>query len=184
MASPSLRSRGSHRGSQPSRLLPQWCHSPTNRGLASDNQPSGEENMRPRQNHGSKKRLADLSDWPPAQLNSLALKLNYSGNPLHKLNPGDYNLTPPCAGGRPGKTLCDSVKIFTKAEALSLLREGCRKGLIDRNLEDGWPKRIWAVHQGVVLEAQHDKSPPGSYHGYPLQADDQFKMYILNRWNG
>jgi hypothetical protein len=80
--------------------------------------------------------------------------------------------------------VCGGLLLIKRAEALDLLREGCRKGLIDRNLEDGWPKRIWAVHQGVVLEAQHDKSPPGSYHGYPLQADDNFKRYVLNRWNG
>ena len=184
MASPSTRSRGARPGSQTSRLLPQWCQSPTNRCLASDNQPSSRKSMRPRQNHGSKKKLADLSDWPQEQLDSLAKKLTYSGNPLHKMNPRDYNLTPPCAGGRPGKTLCDSVKVFTRAEALKLLREGCRRGLIDRNIEDGWPKRIWAIHQEVVLEAQLDKSPPGSYHGYPLQADDNFKKYILNRWSG
>ena len=184
MASPSTRSRGARPGSQTSRLLPQWCQSPTNRCLASDNQPSSRKSMRPRQNHGSKKKLADLSDWPQEQPDSLAKKLTYSGNPLHKMNPGDYNLTPPCAGGRPGNTLCDSVKVFTRAEALKLLREGCCRGLIDRNIEDGWPKRIWAIHQEVVLEAQLDKRPPGSYHGYPLQADDNFKKYILNRWSG
>jgi len=156
--------------------------SPANRRLASENQPTRGKRMRPRQNHGSKKKLADLSDWTQEQLDSLAEKLTYSGNPLHKMNPGDYNLTPLCAGGRPGKSLCDSVKAFTKSEALQLLREGCRRGLIDHNIENGWPKRIWAVYQEVVLEAQHDKSPSGSYHGYPLQADDNFKNYIMDRW--
>jgi hypothetical protein len=138
--------------------------------------------MRPRQNHGSKKKLVDLSQWPEDKLKSLADQLSYSGNPLHKRNPGDYNLTPPCAGGRPGKTLCDRAKIFTRREALTLLRDGCRKGLIDSNFEDGWPKRIWSVHEGIVLEAQLDKSPPGSYRGYPLQSDDHFQAFILSRW--
>ncbi len=138
--------------------------------------------MRPRQNHGSKKTLVELSEWPADDLNSIAEQLSYSGNPLHKRNPGDYKLTPPCAGGRPGKTLCDTARIFKREEALALLREGCRRGLIDANFDDGWPKRIWAVHQGMVLEAQHDKSPPGSYHGYPLQTDDHFREIILSRW--
>lgn len=126
--------------------------------------------------------MADLSDWPTERLEELAEKLSYSGNPLHKKNPKDYGLTPPCAGGRPGKTLCEVVNISGKNDALELLREGCRRGLIDHNMQDEWPKRIWALHEGKVLEAQHDSTPPGSYHGYPLQEEDAFREYVVDRW--
>jgi hypothetical protein len=38
--------------------------------------------------------------------------IGYTGNPEHKRRPGDYGLIPPIAP-RPGKTLCDTVKVFS-----------------------------------------------------------------------
>lgn len=61
--------------------------------------------------------------------------LRYSGNPEHKRNPGDFGLTPP-SGPRPGKTLCDQVEIYSRAEALALLKAGVRRGISAQERDD------------------------------------------------
>ena len=35
--------------------------------------------------------------YSPEKLQQLALRTRYTGNPEHKSNPGDFNLTPPVA---------------------------------------------------------------------------------------
>jgi hypothetical protein len=56
-------------------------------------------------------------------LAELACLVKYGGNPEHKRNPGDFSLTPP-SRPRAGNSLCDFVKVFTKQEALDLLKKG------------------------------------------------------------
>lgn len=115
------------------------------------------------------------------QLNCLAEKVKYGGNPEHKRNPGDYGLTPP-ANPRRGKTLCDSAAIFKKAEALELLRLGLRSGLVSKTEIQGWPKNIWIVTpEGVPLEAQWENL--GVYHGYPIPENDPFREEVLHAWS-
>ena len=107
-------------------------------------------------------------------------KLRYAGNPEHKRRPGDFGLDPP-SSPRPGKTLCDSVQIFTRSEALQLLREGIEKGTFSEQTRDGWPQNVWAVTQdGYPLEAQLEGQ--GSYHGYPMPESDPFRDKVLERW--
>lgn len=118
---------------------------------------------------------------PAEYLDSLAYRVVYGGNPEHKMNPGDFGLTPP-SGARPGKSLCDVVHVFSRKEALCLLREGCRSGLISDRFVGYWPKNIWSVKDGVPLEAQLESPQIGSYHGYPLHGDDPFYDLILTRW--
>jgi hypothetical protein len=48
--------------------------------------------------------------------------VTYGGNPEHKRNPGDFGLTPP-AQGRKDKTLCDTVEVFERQNALEHLRQ-------------------------------------------------------------
>lgn len=61
---------------------------------------------------------------PPAteeeknNLKRLAAAAQYDGNPEHKENPGDFNLSPP-SKPRKDKSLCDGVKIFEKKKAYS-----------------------------------------------------------------
>lgn len=113
----------------------------------------------------------------------LAKKVRYGGNPEHKKNPGDFGLTPP-SGPRQGKSLCDVVAIFTRAEALRYLRIGLKKGLVSDRFVDGWPKNIWSVTEnGVALEAQIENPQLGSYHGYPMPDSDPFVEEVLARWN-
>ena len=108
----------------------------------------------------------------------------YGGNPEHKRDPGDFNLTPPAAP-RPAKSLCDDASVFTRAEALGLLQEGLRRGLVSVQERNGWPQNVWAVAEnGVPLEAQLENSERGIYHGYPLPANDPLHGVVLKRWRG
>lgn len=107
-------------------------------------------------------------------------KVRYSGNPEHKRNPGDYGLKPPSAP-RPGKTLCDQVEIYSRTEALALLRDGLLRGTFSVQERDGWPQNVWAVtSRGEPLEAQLEGQ--GVYHGYPMAEADPFREQVLDRW--
>lgn len=126
---------------------------------------------------------------PPVQtaadqyrLDALAERVAYGGNPQHKRNPGDFGLTPPAAP-RQGKTLCDDVAIFKKAEALRLLRCGVRRGLVSEQMNGEWPQNIWAVSaEGIPLEAMYDGNG-GCYHGYPMPAGDPLAGEVRLRWD-
>ena len=60
----------------------------------------------------------------------LAEQATYEGNPVHKRNPGNFGLEP-FGGPRPGKTLCDDARIFSKTVAVGLLKEGIRRVFIE-----------------------------------------------------
>jgi hypothetical protein len=114
------------------------------------------------------KRRFSHSKASPAALKQLATEVGYGGNPAHKRNPGDFNLTPP-ALPRDDKSLCDSVAIFKRAEALKRLREGILRGMVSEWDGGGYPKNIWSMTEdGIPLEAQLENSVNGTYHGYPL----------------
>jgi hypothetical protein len=129
----------------------------------------------------NKRRLAPLEDWPEMRLASLCKSVRYGGNPEHKKKPGDFNLTPPSCARR-GKSLCDSIGIFTRRNALKLLRLGVSRGLVSKQMQNDWPQNIWTVYKGRVLEAQLEQAENGTYHGYPLQDEDPFADAILARW--
>jgi len=106
--------------------------------------------------------------------------LRYTGNPEHKRNPGDFGLTPPSVP-RPGKTLCDEVGIYSRAEALAPLRAGFERGTFSAQERDGWPQNVWAITEaGEPLEAQLEGR--GAYHGYPMAEADPFCSKVLERW--
>lgn len=141
--------------------------------------------MRPRRNTFNPKRKmrpVPQEDGEWVRLGRLAEQVSYGGNPEHKRHPGDFGLTPPSTP-RPDKTLCDAVGIHTRAEALALLQEGVRKGLISLQEKQGWPQNIWAVDaHGVPLEAQLENAGMGTYHGYPMPEADRFREKVLERW--
>ena len=119
----------------------------------------------------------------PDELARLAGCVKYGGNPEHKSNPGDFQLKPP-AQPRADKTLCDRVGIFKSSEALRLLQEGARKGLISEREQGGFSQNIWSVTEdGTPLEAQLENQTQGAYHGYPLAKNDDFRDVVLKRWN-
>lgn len=129
-----------------------------------------------------KRKMRNWEDCDLQNLAELASKVKYGGNPEHKMNPGDFKLTPP-SSPRAGKSLCDSVKIFTRGEALDLLRKGIKIGLVSDRIVGLWPKNVWCVmDDGTPLEAQIDSPDQGSYHGYPMQETDPFCEEVIEQW--
>lgn len=131
----------------------------------------------------TKRRMRDrdpdaMGDWA-----ELAKSVSYGGNPEHKKNPGDFGLTPPSAP-RPGKSLCDTVEVFSREVALKYLRSGLKRGLVSERETNGWPQNIWSVTDaGEALEAQLENPELGSYHGYPMPASDPMSSEVVRRWN-
>lgn len=129
-----------------------------------------------------KRRLKSCDESERLRLSELAQKVQYGGNPEHKKNPGDFGLTPP-ADPRPGKSLCDGVAVFSRAEALALLQSGLSRGLVSDRAVGEWPKNIWSMTpQGHPLEAQLENPELGSYHGYPMPDSDPFASLVAQRW--
>lgn len=116
------------------------------------------------------------------RLENLSRAARYRGNPGHKRNPGDFCLTPP-SRPRMNKSLCDTASIFSRSEAEELLRKGIQKGCISVQEAGGWPRIVWAVADGIVLEARLDNEAQGTYHGYPLDREDPFASAVIEFWN-
>ena len=139
--------------------------------------------MRTRSSFNRKRKICGLADLP-AGLDMLAGRVGYGGNPEHnKRNPGDFGLTPPSAW-RPDKALCDGVGIFERHRALTLLREGIRRGMIGPTRDDvGFPRSVWSVTEaGEPLEAQLENPAAGTYHGYPMPTEDPMHDLVLKEW--
>jgi hypothetical protein len=134
-----------------------------------------------RRKFNTKRNISSVTD--AAVLIPLSTRVVYRGSPLHKINPGDFGLTPP-SSPRPDKTLCDGVKVFKLDKAQGLLREGVERGLISVQERSGLPQNIWAVSDdGTPLEAQLDNQEQATYHGYPMQEADPLSREILRLWN-
>lgn len=116
-------------------------------------------------------------------LDQLADRIRYGGNPEHKRNPGDFDLHPP-SRPRADKTLCDMVNIHKKEDAVELLKKGVRKGLVSERMRNGYPQNIWTLtDDGYPLEAQLENAISGTYHGNPMPETDPFRGEILRRWD-
>jgi len=137
--------------------------------------------MKRRSGFNTKRRIKQ--DLKTDYLEELARLVHYGGNPEHKRNPGDFGLSPP-SQPRPDKTLCDEVKIFSRAKATELLKAGVRKGLISEQERNGYPQNIWVVTEdGYPLEAELENSEQGIYHGYPMPKTDPFRKEVVECWN-
>lgn len=134
------------------------------------------------QQHYPKRILAPRGTYSSQDLMNMIECVKYSGNPLHKKHRGNHDLIPR-ARRRSGKSLCDLSGIFSKEEALALLKRGLELGTVSKPGIDGWPKRVWAVAgNGMLLEALSDGT--GSYHGYPLTVSDQRLIRVVEIWKG
>lgn len=135
-----------------------------------------------RKKFNTKRRIKGNS-LPVNVLEDLAKSVSYGGNPTHKRNPGDFGLTPP-SFPRSDKSLCDNVQITKRTVALNLLKEGIRKGMVTEDWDGkGFPKNIWVVtDEGVPLEAMLENPANGTYHGYPLESNDDFRGEVLRVW--
>lgn len=140
--------------------------------------------MKRRYSHFNLKRRIRKREECDLQLCSdLAKEVRYGGSSEHKKNPGDFGLTPP-SGPRPGKSLCDTVGIFSRHEALEYCRLGLLKGMISERFVGKWPQNIWAVtKEGYPLEAQLENPSTGTYHGYPMPQSDPLAAEIIRLWN-
>ena len=130
-----------------------------------------------------KRRLREWngSESDVAYAKALAKTVRYTGNPQHKRDPGDFNLTPPAAP-RANATLCDDAHIFERKTAIKLLKDGARKGLVDGRKGEGFPYLIWTVRDGVAFEAQLENADRGEYHGYPMPTSDPLRSLILKAY--
>jgi hypothetical protein len=46
-----------------------------------------------------------------------------------------------------------------------------------------FPKYVWCVDEdGEVYEGKTDSATPGTYHGYRLEEDDDFRFYVRQVW--
>jgi hypothetical protein len=138
--------------------------------------------MKRRTAYNPKRRIADSDAWPADRRKAYAERVRYTGNPEHKAKPGDFGLEPP-TNPRPGKTLCDKVREFSKAEAEKLLRVGIGRGMVSVQERGGWPQNVWSVLTGEAFEAQLENREQGTYHGYPMAADDDFRRLVLREWD-
>jgi len=137
---------------------------------------------RPRRSHNPKRALVAAKPQQE-ELIALAESVSYAGNPEHKSHPGDFGLTPPSAP-RGDKTLCDRAGIRLRSVALSILRSGVPKGLISKQKRGRFPQNVWAVtDDGTAFEAQLENPETGSYHGYPMPGDDDFRRAIVQAWS-
>lgn len=128
------------------------------------------------------RRISPAGAIAEGDLKALAKRLTYGGSSYHKLRANDYGLTPP-SSPRPHKSPCDDVRGVPKAEAIRLLKEGLRRGMVSALAGGGVPKYIWAVAQdGLVFEAK--THPPDTvYHGYRLLDDDaDMRDEVLREW--
>lgn len=138
--------------------------------------------MRPRSGYNPKRKIASKNAMTEEERVGLAQRSQYGGNPEHKYNPEDYELTPP-ARPRPGKTLCDAAGPIVKADAERLLQNGIAKGMVSTRQLNGWPQNVWVVTDtGTAFEAQLENRDQGIYHGYPMPTDDDFREKVLEEW--
>lgn len=136
--------------------------------------------MRRRKTFNPRRRIQP--DCDAAMREKLVAEVCYGGNPEHKRNPRDFRLTPPLRP-RPDKTLCDDVAVTTRSQALGLLRQGVKKGLVSEQMRGAYPQNIWAVtDEGQPLEAQLESAEQGTYHGYPMPESDPFREQVLDLW--
>ena len=124
-------------------------------------------------------RARPLTDAERAQLATAS----YEGSPLHKRNPGDFGLEPPCSP-RLDKTLCDEAGIGRRAEAEAIFQLAVARGLVSESTAaDGFPKQIWCVDgEGRVFEAMYGGSKRGAYHGYPIRPRDPLFERVQQAW--
>lgn len=138
--------------------------------------------MKRRSGYNPKRRIAPADAFTAEERKALSMSATYGGNPKHKRSPGDYGLTPPAAP-RPGKTLCDGARNILKAEAADLLRSGLLKGMCSKTNPSQWPQNVWSVSaDGEVFEAQLENATRGTYHGYPMPEDDEFRNVVTREW--
>lgn len=79
--------------------------------------------------------------------------------------------------------MCDAAKVFRRAQAEALLKNGLNRGTVSDRMDGEWPKNVWSVTEGgFAMEAQLENPELGTYHGYPMPETDPLTQEILCRW--
>ena len=134
---------------------------------------------RQRSKFNPKRRICNPENLP--DLDDLARRVQYDGHPGHKRKPSNFGVGAASSGDR---TLCDAVGIFKKEEALRLLQNGVKQGLVSIQTRGDFPQNIWAVSDdGRPLEAQQGSPGQGIYHGYPMLPHDELWDKVIELWN-
>lgn len=137
--------------------------------------------MTKRQGNNPKRRIATVGSFDKQRLEALACRVSYAGSGHHKRNPADYGLER--TNPRPTKSLCDLTKALSLEKARKLLQDGIKHGMVSDFADNSFPKFVWCVDgDQTVYEAKTDIHSPGAYHGYPLEAEDDFRTYVLAEW--
>lgn len=133
------------------------------------------------QGNNPKRRIARPGAIDRQRLEALAGALVYVGSALHKTKPGDYGFQPSTAP-RPGKNVCDDLRVILRAEAERLFSVGILRGMTSVPAEgEPGPKFVWAVDESG--EAYEAKVGNGGYHGYRLRHDDAMRDVVIEAWN-
>ena len=106
---------------------------------------------------------------------------HYTGACYHKRQSyTDYEFTP--CPHIPDKSFCDDLRRVTLIEATRLFRSGIRLGMVSSYLQNGRPKRVWAVDDcGEPYEAMLGGDGE-SYHGYRLDKAAPNREYVIAEW--
>lgn len=138
--------------------------------------------MKRRSGNNPKRRIVSADALNREVLLRLAQRVNYVGSGHHKRYPADYGLerTNPV----PTKSLCDAIEPVRLAQAQVWLRTGIMRSMISDPVgDDEFPKYIWCVSDdGRVFEAKTHPNTPGQYHGYPLEQEDDMRIYVKRIW--
>ena len=104
---------------------------------------------RKRQGNNPKRRVASDGAISSEVRGNLA-RARYVGSAHHKSRPADYGFIPP-VNPRPGKSLCDDIRIVTRREAIRLFHSAIHLEMMSSYLVNGLPKFVWAVDILIVL---------------------------------
>lgn len=134
----------------------------------------------PRPGNSPKRRIAPDDATSHALREVLPGRVRYVGSGHHKRNPADYGLD--STHPRPTKSLRDFERVIRLDEARAMLLDGIALGLFSLPDDNGFPKYIWSVRDGVVYESKTDRHGSGEYHGYPIFNEEAVSAYVHDLW--
>ena len=107
---------------------------------------------------------------------------HYTGACYHKCKRSTGYDFVPCPHP-PDKSFCDDLREIPLLQATRLFRSGIRLGMVSTYVENGLPKRVWAVDDdGEPYEAMLG-GDGNSYHGYRLDQTAPNREYVIAEWN-
>jgi len=109
----------------------------------------------------------DRASASPQQCRELAAAVSYLPSPEHK----DQMTAGMLPQLRSDATACPRHLDLLQVERW--LRDAVREGHFSAVAENGFPRYVWAAHDGQVYEARLTNSGQGQYKGYPLDEGER-----------